>query len=153
MIGFVVLQGLCFCDWSAVDHPFMWKGKKGDLDQLIPHKGYTWLAYWFPPSLPPLPLPSIHPFLFPNRLLMSPLPTDPPPAIVSQGSLRPSLALLGRRFLPRPRRTRHILLQPAQEKEKRTVTRYEWNQISSACLAAMTILHAERECQDWGNGM
>ncbi len=163
MIGFFVLPRLSviclsrylfsegFCDWSAVDHPFMRKGEKGNLDQLIAEEGYTWPAYWFPPSLPPF-YPSI-PLSFSNTLLMSPLPTDPPPATVSQGSLCPSPGLLGRRFLPRPRGTRHILLQPAQEKEKRTVTRYEWNQICLTCPAAMTIFHADRECQDWVNGM
>lgn len=50
---------------------------------------------------------------------------DPSPLRASQGSLCPSPALLGRRFLLRLRGTRYILLQSAQEKEKRTVTRYE----------------------------
>lgn len=74
------------------------------------------------PSSPPLPFsplsiyPSI-PIPRSSRMPMSPLPTDSPPATVSQGSLRPSPALLGRRFLPRPRGTRRILLQPRQERE------------------------------------
>lgn len=106
----------------------------------------------FPSSLAP-PFYLAIPFSLLNRPLMNPLPTDPPAATVSQRCLCPSPALLGRRFLLRPRGTRHILLQPAQEEEKRTVTRYEWNQICLTCLAAMTIFHAGRECQDWANGM
>lgn len=110
----------------------------------------------FPLSYPPPLTPPIYPsilFSLSNGLLMIPLPTDLPPVTASQGSLRPSLALLGRRFLLRPKGTRYILLQPVQEKEKRTVTRYEWNKICLTCPAAMTIFHANRECQVWVIGM
>lgn len=67
--------------------------------------------------------------------------------------LRPSPARPSGGFLPGRAGTRRILLQPAQEKEKRTVTRYEWNQICLTCLAAMAALHAARECHDWASGM
>lgn len=131
------------------------EGKKGKFLSYKKKDTLGWLIdlpFLFPISFTP----SLNPFLplsLSSRLLMSLLPTDPPPGTVSQGSLRPSLALLGRRFLLRPRRTRHILLQAVQEKEKRTVTRYEWNQICLTCLAATAIFHADREYQDWVNGM
>lgn len=129
--------------------------KKENLDQLTVEEGYAWPAYWFPPfltSLTPPVYPSI-PLSLHNSLVMSSLPVDPPPAVVSQGSLRPSLALLGRRFLLRARATRHILLQPAKKREKCTVTRYEWNQIFLTCPAATSVFHTDRLYEDWVNGM
>lgn len=139
--------------WTFLDGK--WVRKKGgwiDSYQRKLHLASLLISPPFSISLTP-PLYLAFPFWLLNRALMNPLPTDPPPATVSQRCLCPSPALLGRRFLPRPRGTRHILLQPAQEKEKRTVTRYEWNQICLTCLAAMTAFHAGRECQDWVNGM
>lgn len=172
MIGFFVLLRLSVisvslyisflflseCDWGAVDQSFMRKREKGKKGKFLSYKKKDTLGWLIDlPFLFPISFtPSLNPFLplsLSSRLLMSLLPTDLPPATVSQGSLRPSLALLGRRFLLRPRRTRHILLQAVQEKEKCTVTRYEWNQICLTCLAATAIFHADREYQDWVNGM
>lgn len=74
------------------------------------------------------------------------------PALARQGFLCPSLPMQGKRFLWRLQRTRQILLQAMPEKEKSTVTRYEWNPICWIGLAAMTILHADRsewkECSE-----
>lgn len=130
----------------------MWKGKKRNLDQLIPQKAY-WTAYWFPPPLSPLTLLSIHPSLFPsNRMPMSPLPTDLPPATVSQGSLRPS-SPARQKISPEAKGNKAYFVTPSAGERKLTVTRYEWNQICLTCPAAMTILHADIECQAWMNGM
>lgn len=115
---------------------------------------HTWPAFWFPPlttSFYPSFLTNPPHLLLLNRLPMNPLPTDTPPATVS--ILCPSPTWPGRGFLPRLTGTRSILLQLAQEKEKRTVTRYEWNQICLTCLAAMAVFHAGGECHDWASGM
>ena len=139
--------------WVLWSVPLCERKKKGNLDQLVAEKGYTWLVYWFPPFPPfltPTLCPSI-PLSLSNRVLMSPLPADPPPDTVIQGSLCPSLAPLGRRFLPRPGGNKAYSVTARAGEGKRTVTRYKWNQICFTCPAAMTIFHAE--CQHWTKGM
>lgn len=117
MIGFFVLSRLSalslsrylFFLWLECCGPFLYanerKGKFGPAHTREKIHLAGLLISPFLTSLGP-PSPSIlypsNPLSLSNRLLMSPLPTDPPPATGSQGSLRPSRALLGRRFLPRP---------------------------------------------------
>lgn len=104
-------------------------GKERNLERLIPEKATLGQLIDFPPSLThrAAPLYLAFPFWLLNRALMNPLPTDPA-ASHSQSALSLSISSTARQKISPEARgggTRHILLQPAPEKEKRTVTRYE----------------------------
>lgn len=106
-------------------------GKERNLERLIPEKATLGQLIDFPPSLThsAAPLYLAFPFWLLNRALMNPLPTDPA-ASHSQSALSLSISSTARQKISPEAKgegggTRHILLQPAPEKEKRTVTRYE----------------------------
>lgn len=106
-------------------------GEERNLERLIPEKATLGQLIDFPPSLThsAAPLYLAFPFWLLNRALMNPLPTDPA-ASHSQSALSLSISSTARQKISPEAKgegggTRHILLQPAPEKEKRTVTRYE----------------------------
>lgn len=101
-----VLWTIALCEWRKGKFSPAHSRKRIHLEDLLIS----------PPSLAPWPRLFIYPPLFPlARLLMSTLPTDPSPGCPFEGT----------RFLPRLQGTTRLRLQPAPEKEKRSVTRYE----------------------------
>lgn len=118
----------------------MRKREKGNLGRLIPEKRCTWLAYWFPPSLPPLaPLPP----LSSNRPTFLPSPIDCWWARSPQTRRQPQAvrvlsvhlgALLGRRFLPRPGGEQGIFCF-SQRRRKKNVLLLDMSEIKSVWLA------------------
>lgn len=130
--------------------------KEWNLDGLIAEKATLGHLIDFPPllTLHMAPLYLAFPFCLLNRALMNPLPTDLA-ASRSQSALSLSISSAARQKISLEAKwgNKAYSVTASAEKEKRTVTRYEWNQICLTCLAAMTAFHAGGECQDWVNGM